>query len=219
MHTLYWSPDTGAFVVQAVLEELGLPYRLAVTPTGEGAHRRPEYLALNPMGQIPTLRLPNGSVMTETAAMVLHLCDTRPEACLLPSPGTAERARAYRWLALMAGPLYEADLRYYYPERYTAAHDGAPGVKAAAVAQMDRLLGILEGELDPGLLGGRFSACDLYLLMLATWHPARVGLLGRLPRLGALAREVRRRPAVDRIWADNYPEGSPWSTWTGSSGP
>lgn len=217
MHTLHWSPDTGAFVVQAVLEELGLPYRLAATPTGEGAHRRPEYLALNPMGQVPTLVLPDGTVVTETAAMVLHLCDVRPGAGLMPPPGTSGRARAYRWLALMAGPLYEADLRYHYPERYTADPAGVPAVREEALARMDRLLGILEGALDPGpyLSGDRLAACDLYLLMLATWHPARVGLLDRLPRLGALAREARRRPAVDRIWSANYPAESAWSTWTG----
>jgi glutathione S-transferase len=219
VHTLHWSPDTGAFAVQAVLEELGLPYRLAPTLTGEGAHRRPEFLSLNPMGRVPVLVLPDGTVVTESAAMVLHLCDLRPEAGLLPPPGTSGRATAYRWLLLMATGLYEADLRYYYPDRYTADADGAPGVREAGLWAMDRHLDVLEGALDPGpwLLGGRFSACDLYLFMLALWHPGRQAALGARPRLAALAREVRRRPAVGRIWAQHYPpgEGGPWSTWTG----
>jgi glutathione S-transferase len=217
--TLHWSPDTGAFAVQAVLEELGLSYRLEPTLTREGAHRRPEFLALNPMGRVPVLVLPDGAVVTESAAMVLHLCDLRPDAGLLPPSGSSGRALAYRWLLLMATGLYEADLRYYYPDRYTTAPDGAAGVREAGLAAMDRHLDVLEGALDPGpwLLGGRFSACDLYLFMLALRHPARRAALDARPRLAALAREVRRRPAVDRIWAQHYPPGGEgaWSTWTG----
>jgi glutathione S-transferase len=218
-YTLYWAPDTGAFVVEAVLEELGLPYDLVVVDTKRGEHRRPEYLALNPMAQVPVLRLPDGTPLTETVAMVLHLCDGRPEAGLLPAPGTMERAVANRWLLLMATGLYETDLRYYYAERYTTDPAGVAGVKEAALQRLDRLFGIVEAALEPGphLLGGRFSACDLYLFMLALWHPARMAHLERRPRLLRLARPVRQRPSIGRIWERNFPPEleSPWSTWTG----
>jgi hypothetical protein len=55
--------------------------------------------------------------------------------------------------------------------------------------------------------------------MLTLWHPARQALLDEYPRLAALMRAVRRRPSVERIWRDHYPDGGehPWSTWTGSS--
>ena len=219
MHTLYWSADTGAFVVQALLEELGLPYERVVIDTKLGEHRRPEFLALNPLAQVPVLRLPDGTVVTETGAMLLHLCDSRPEPGLLPEPGTPERAAAYRWLFLMATGLYETDLRWYYPERYTADPAGAEGVKLAAKERMDRLYAQADAALDPGpwLLGGRFSALDHYLFMLTLWSPDRASLLDRLPRLGAHARAVRRRPVYGKIWPQHFPEGggSPWSTWTG----
>jgi glutathione S-transferase len=218
-HTLYWAPDTGAFVVEAVLEELALPYELVPVDTKRGEHRRPEYLALNPMAQVPVLRLPDGTHLTETAAMVLHLCDGDPETGLLPAPGTTERAVAYRWLLLMATGLYESDLRYYYADRYTAEPAGVAGVKEAARQRLDRLFGIVEDALEPGpyLLGERFSACDLYLFMLALWHPGRIAHLERHPRLLRLARLVRQRPSVGRNWDRNFPPEleSPWSTWTG----
>ena len=221
MHTLYWSPESGAFVVQAVLEELGLPYRREIVLTAEGQHREPAYVALNPMAQVPTLRLPDGTVITESAAMVVHLCDLAPAAGLLPPPGTSGRAVAYRWLFWLATGLYESDLRYYYAARYTADPQGAEGVRAAALARMDRLLAIAAGLLDPGpyALGERFSAVDLYLFMLVLWHPARTEIHERHPKLGRLARLVRARPAVERIWAQHFPPGGdgPWSTWTGSS--
>jgi glutathione S-transferase/GST-like protein len=206
MYTLYWSADSGAFTVQAVLEELGQPYRREVVSTARGEHRVPEFLALNPMAQVPVLRLPDGTVITESAAMVVHLCDTHPEPELLPPPGSTDRAVAYRWLFWLATGLYESDLRYCYPDRYTADPGGAEAVQAAALARMDRLLEIAEGLLaGPYALGDRFSAVDLYLFMLVQWHPVWTEIHERHPRLGALVRLVRRRPAVDRIWGQHHP--------------
>ncbi|MFL5336560.1 MAG: glutathione S-transferase family protein [Geminicoccaceae bacterium] len=222
MYTLYWTADSGAFAVQAVLEELGQRYRREILVTAAGDHLRPDYLALNPMAQVPTLRLPDGTLMTESAAMLVHLCDVHPEPSLLPPPGTSERARAYRWLFWLATGLYEADLRFYYADRYTADPQGAHAVRSAALTRMDRLLAIGADLLGQGpyVLAERFSAVDLYLFMLVLWHPARTEVHDRHPKLGELMRLVRRRPAVERIWGQHYPvDGdSPWSTWTGSSG-
>jgi glutathione S-transferase/GST-like protein len=221
MHEIYWAPSTGAFAVQVVLEELGLPYEAILVDTEAGEQRSPTYLALNPMAQVPTLRLPDGTVLTESGAMVLHLCDTRPEAGLLPEPGTPARAAAYRWLFWLAGEHYGADLRWYYPDRYTADPAGVEGVKAAALARTDQLFGMAEAQLGDGpyALGDRFSAIDPYLFMLLLWHPGRQEVLGRFPRLGDHARRLRARPAVERVWNQHYPPGGghAWSTWTSSS--
>ena len=210
MYTLYWSADSGAFAVQAVLEELGQPYRREVMSTAAGDHRTPAFLAVNPMAQIPALRLPDGTIVTESGAMVAHLCDAHPEAGLLPAPGTSGRAEAYRWLFWLATGLYESDLRYYYPDRYTADPAGAEAVKAAALARMDHLLAIAETLIGAGpyALGERFSAVDLYLFMLVLWHPDPVAARERHPRLGELVRRVRQRPAVERIWWQHHPADS-----------
>ena len=97
MYTLYWAADSGAFAIQALLEELEALYRREVVDTRRGEQRQPDYLALNPMAQVPTLRLPDGTVITETGAMLMHLCDAHPERGLLPTPGTSGRAIACRW--------------------------------------------------------------------------------------------------------------------------
>lgn len=222
MHTLYWAADTGAFAVQAVLEELGIPYGLVPVATDRGEHQGEAYRRLNPMAQVPTLRLPDGTLLTESAAMVLHLAELRPEAGLLPPAGTSARAVAYRWLFWLATGLYEADLRYYYPDRYTDDPQGAGGVKRAAVERMDHLLGVGESTLGAGphVLGEPLSVADFYLFMLVLWHPARSANFDRFPKLGDHARRMRARPSVERIWRQHYPEGGggPWSTWTISSG-
>ena len=161
-------------------------------------------------------------MITESAAMLVHLCDAHPEPSLLPPPGTSARARAYRWLFWLATGLYEADLRYYYPDRYTADPQGTDGVRTAALARMDRLLAIAEDLLGHGpyVLGERFSAVDLYLFMLVLWHPAGTEVHDRHPGLGEADAAGAPAPAGRADLGTALPADgdSPWSTWTGSSG-
>jgi len=206
MYKLYWSPGSGAFAAQAALEEANAGYERVTVDLEAGEQRSDEFLALNPRGQVPALVLPDGTVMTESAAMVLHIADCYPWAGLLPPPGDPDRARVYRWLVFAVANLYEADLRYFYPERYTTDEAGVAAVKAAGLRDMDRAFGLVEAALggDPHLLGEIFSAADLYLLMLAYWHPERQALFERCPGLARLCAEVRARPAIERIWNENF---------------
>jgi glutathione S-transferase len=219
MYELWWRADTGAFVVQAALEEAGLPYRLI--PVERDGSRTPEFLALNPMGQIPILRLPDGTLLTETGAMLLAIADAAPASDLMPAVGTTARAVAYRWLFWAATALYETDLRYYYPDRYTSDPAGADAVRETAHNRLDELMAMADRILAEGPLvpGADATALDLYLLMLTVWHPDQLAVLDRWPNLAARIGKVRQRPSVQRIWAQHYPspETSPWSTWTGSS--
>lgn len=219
MYELWWRADTGAFVVQAALEEAGLPYRLVTV--GRDGNRTPEFLALNPMGQVPVLRLPDGTLLTETGAMLLAVADAAPTSGLMPPLGTSARAVAYRWLFWAATALYETDLRYYYPERYTTDPAGADAVQEAAHNRLDELFAMADRMLGEGPLvpGADAWALDLYLLMLTVWHPEKLAVLDRWPALAELVGKARRRPCVQRIWAQHYPsaEESAWSTWTGSS--
>ena len=206
MYQLYWNPDTGAFAPHAVLEEVGAAYELKRVDTTKGEHRTPEFLALNPRGQIPALTLPDGTVISESAAMILHLADAHPATGLLPPPGDSARAQAYRWLFFLVANIYEADLRYYYADRYTEDAAGRDGVRAAGARQMRDSFVIVERALDPGpyLLGARYSVADLYLTMLANWGSA-ANAAADCPRIAKLCKLVRDRPAIARIWSQNFP--------------
>ena len=209
MYKLYWCANTGAFAAQAVLVEAGVAHELIETDTGTGAHRDPSYLAVNPRGQIPALVLPDGSVMTESAALILHLVDAHPEAGLAPAPGSAARAQFDRWLLYTAVDLYGADLRYYYPDRHTSDPAGAPAVKQNGLACMEQGFGLTEAHLaahGPFMMGPAYSALDVYLIMVAQWHPDTADLLSRHPHLARLHAAVKARPAVAQIWAQNFPD-------------
>ncbi len=207
MYTLYWAQETGALAPQILLEEVGADYQRVVLDLGKGEETKPEFLAINPRGQIPALALPDGLLLTESAAIMLQIADNHPDSRLLPPPGSAERAQVYRWLFYAVANIYEADLRLYYSERFTTDASCADSVKKKAREDMDRAWDLLEQELGDGpfLLGGQYSVIDPYLLMLANWHEQPQELLARCPKLKRLCDTVRQRPAVERIWSQHYP--------------
>jgi glutathione S-transferase len=192
-------------VPQALFEEIGAKYEKIVIDLDQEENRTPEFLAVNPMGQIPVLVLPDGTLMTESAAMVLHIVDRHPEAKLAPPAGSPESARFQRWLLFMAASLYTTCLRAYYTDRFTTDPGDVEGIRAAAAADLDRYFAILNEALDPGpyLLGKTFSAVDIYLWMLADWHPDAEQMLEENSRIKQLVELVQTRPAIARIWPEH----------------
>ena len=98
MYKLYWAKGSGAMAPQALFEEIGVEYEKIVIDFDKDEHKSDAFLSVNPMGQIPALVLPDGTLMTETAAMLVQIVDRHPEAKLAPPASSGERARFLRWL-------------------------------------------------------------------------------------------------------------------------
>jgi len=207
MYILYWAQETGAMAPQVLLEEVGVEYQRVIIDMEKGEEMQADYLAVNPRGQIPALFLPDGSLLTESAAMVLYIAERYPESGLLPPPGSVERAQVYRWLFYAVANIYEADLRLYYSERFATEADCADSIKNKASEDMNSAWELLEQQLGDGpyLLGEQYSVIDPYLLMLAYWHQQPQELLARCPKLKRLCDTVQQRPAVQRIWLQHFP--------------
>lgn len=202
-YRLYGRLGAGSLAPQILLEEIGAPYEIhwvGKTPAEIEALRR-----INPAAKIPTLVLPDGTPLAESAAIMLHLTSAHPEAGLAPPAGTTGHARFLQWMVFLSANLYEACLRYYYSERYsTAGAAAAPAIKAQALADYGAHLERLHGELSPFVLGDKLSAADPYLHMLAGWYPdGAVPLAARLPKLARHAELLRRRPAVAKAEQDH----------------
>ncbi len=202
-YRLYGRRGAGSLAPQILLEEIGAAYeliRFSKTPADLEALRR-----INPAGKIPILMLPDGTAVTESAAILIHLTNAHPQAGLAPPTGSTASARFLQWMVFLSANLYEAVLRYYFSERYaTAGTAAAPAIKAQALKDYGAHLERIHDELSPYVLGGQLSAADPYLHMLAGWYPEdEAPLASRLPKLAQHAALLRRRPATLKAERDH----------------
>ncbi|MCW5639300.1 MAG: glutathione S-transferase family protein [Rubrivivax sp.] len=215
MIRLHYHPGNASFAPHVLLHEIGTPFELMLVDLAQGAHKRPEYLKLNPNGLIPVLE-DGALVLYESAAICLHLADTHPAAALAPPLGTPARAHFYKWLVWLTNTLQAMLLHYFYPQRLV--DDGDAAAAAQVRAHAEQAVGGMLRQLDdqfgahggPWLLGTGYSAADAYAFMLARWTRGFAGRPARdWPQLGAFLQRMLARPAVQRtIAAEELPE--PW---------
>jgi len=198
-YTLYSHDGSGGFAVEAALVKAGAAHKVVTVDTAKGEQNKPEFVAINPMRQVPVLVLPDGTTMTESAAIVVHLANAFPDKGLAPKSATPAHARFLRWMFFMAANLYEGDLRYFYAERYTSDPAGVAGVKSAGAAHMKKSFAVLDDVLAQGpfLCGPALTMADVYLAMLMAWSPEP--LTAR--RLQAVSAAVAADPQVGPLWA------------------
>ena len=192
----YHNPRSRAQMAHWMLEEVGTPYRILPVDFAKGENRTPEFLAVNPMGKLPAI-VHDGTVVTETGAIIAYLADAFPEAGLAPAPGDKARGTYLRWLFFGAG-CFEPALLDRMLQRPPIAQE-----RKAAVAwgSYEEVLHALATMLDPGpyVLGDRFSAADVYLGAELSW----AGMFGAPgvkdnPVFDAYVARVAARPAYAR---------------------
>lgn len=202
MYRLYYAPGAASFVVHWLLIELDVPHEARRLDLQAREHKRPDYLALNPMGLVPTL-LVDGRPVTEAAALVLHLADAHPRAAMAPAPGTFERAAYYQWILHLANTLQPAFRHWFYPgEAAGEAH-----VEDAKVMARERIEATWEridahlGAHGPYLLGTQVSAADFLLTMLMRWSRNMPRPASDWPHLAALIVRMKQRPSFAEVQA------------------
>ena len=204
MYKLYARNGAGSVAVEALLAACGADYEVVVLDRKPDGSFDDFFIAINPKAEVPTLVLPDGSVMTESAAMMIHISEQFPKAGLAPLPGEAGRAQFLRWQVYLAAALYGSDLRLFYPQRFTTDPKGAEGVKARAEEMMAHEFAIYSQALgDRTFLLGKLSAVDIYAAMLCTWAPDMGALFARHPNLKRMYDAVLVNDAVRKVWARN----------------
>jgi glutathione S-transferase len=177
----YTNPRSRGRIVRWMLEEVGQPYRTEVLDYGT-TMKAPAYLAVNPMGKVPTLRH-GDAVVTETAAICAYLADAFPQAKLAPPPGDRMRAPYYRWLFFAAGPIEASVSNKAFgfvvpPEREPSIGYGS----------FDRVMTTLEDAVSSAnyLVGDSFTAADVYV-------GSQIGF-------GLMFGTLEKRPAFETYW-------------------
>jgi glutathione S-transferase len=154
----YHNPMSRGRMVHWMLEEVGVPYRVELLSFDKGENKKPAFLAVNPMGKIPTI-VHRGTVITETGAIIAYLADEFPTAKLAPAIGEAARGSYLRWMFFAQGCIEPAII-----DRMLSR---PPVDKPTALGygNYDDVVHAVETALTPGpyILGSRFSAADVYI--------------------------------------------------------
>jgi glutathione S-transferase len=190
----YHNPQSRAAIVRWMLEECGADYELRHVDLQKGENRQPEFLAINPMGKIPTIVV-EGTVITEAPAIIAWLADAYPDAGLAPPVGSTERGSWYRWL-FFGGSCIEPAVADEMFKRPPVPRKGAIGW-----GSMEDVVAAIEAALQPGpwLLGERFSAADVYVGAELGWA-AQCGVkqVQESRVIGEYIARCRARPAFSR---------------------
>jgi GST-like protein len=205
LYSLFAVPGWGSALAEAMLALCSAPIHIEdVTGFDRPGAARDRLLQVNSLGQVPTLILPEGTTMTESAAIALLLSERHPQAGLAPAPGTPLRPTFLRWLIWIAANVYPTFTYGDYPERWVSAD--AKSLKTATDTYRERLWRQLESEVGEGgwTLGTNFSALDVYVAVMTHWRPGRVWFAEQCPRLRAIAARADDHPLLNGVLQRNF---------------
>lgn len=206
MYQLYGHQNSGAAAIEAALELCAIPYRfIDVAGAAEATHALEK---LNPLKQIPTLELPDGSILTESAAILIHLGLTFPSSGLLPDD-PAERDQAIRGLVYIVSNCYAAIGIIDYPERWLAEADESSrenlmaGARSRLHWSWEVFADQFSGELylndeTPGAL-------DVLAAVVTRWAGTREHLRSTRPGFFAWLTRIDRHPTLAPVFARHWP--------------
>ena len=209
MYTLFGFKGSGSASVECALEMTGAPYRIVEAASWEQNDALAELERVNPLKQIPTLRLPDGTVLSESAAILMHLGLAFPQSGLLPADAS-ERDLALRGLVYIAANCYSCITVVDYPERFTTQTDDAAlaAVRAGAKDRLHRhwdVFADLYPVADGFIAGGQPGGLDLLAAVVSKWSGTRKHVKASRPAFSALLERIDSHPAVALVFGRHWP--------------
>jgi GST-like protein len=203
---LYGCRGCGSALVEALLERAGVQIVYHEVKLWEPGPATEALKAINPLTQVPTLKLADGTVMTESAAIVVMLDESYPAARILPPAGDPRRSLALRWIVFIAGNMYPAISVVDFPERWVKNDAARAELKDGAVERLKTYWAMLDQALKPApyLLGREMTALDVYAAMLSRWEPGRAWVDEHCRQVAAALALTEQDPIVARVWERNF---------------
>lgn len=190
---LYEFAPTRSIRARWALQELDVPFESVEVRLLEGAGQKPEYLALNPTGKLPTL-VDGDFVVTESLAIVVYLAEKYPQKGFLPTD-LEQRTQLNRWMLFVVTELEQPLWRiarnsFLYPERQRQPTD-----IEIAKGEFRKMAEVLEQHMQGRefLIGDRVSVGDFLTAYTLDWGN-EVGLLDQCPTLLAYMERMYDRP-------------------------
>lgn len=204
---LYGAAASGSVAVEAALTLLDIPFELIEGETWSSEAARERVGGQNAMRQIPTLVLPSGEILTESAAILIHLADAHPDARLSPGLGDPSRAQFLRWMFFVSSAIYA--LHWIKPD---VGRIGAePGAREQVVNAVHERIAFcwrtMDSQIDPStyLLGEELTVLDLYVAVISRFGPWRDRFYAEAPRMTPVIRRVDGDPRLQALWERRFP--------------
>lgn len=189
---LYFFPGACSLCPHIVLRETDTPFELErIDPKAKTTAHGEDFWAISRTGLVPALRLDDGQVLTEVSAIVQYIADRKPEAKLMPAPGTMERYRLIEWLNFLASEVHKQNTPLFKPNTPEDYKPIARDILSKSFALLDRHLA---GK--PYMLGDNYSVADPYVFVMAKWLRLHKMDIAQWPNVKALQERVRERPKV-----------------------
>jgi GST-like protein len=206
MLTIYGYKGCGSVVIEVACELLGEPYELREAAPWKPGPQVDELRALNPLVQIPTVHVDDGTIMTESAAMLLWLFERHPDSKFAPPVGDARRPAFLRWLVFFASTIYPMYTIGDFPARWVDAEDAQKQLKEASIRRTLEAWQMVERALAPKeyLLGEEMTIVDVYAAMMSRWRPGRPRIREVAPGCMDAADQTEKHETVAKIFHRNF---------------
>lgn len=202
MTKLYFSPGACSMAAHIVLEELGAPFETVPVMLPKGEQKTEAYKAINWKQKVPTLETTDGRRLTENVAILSWLGWSKPEAGLMPAPGTWEATEALSLLAWFSSGVHPVIGRFFRPSAFCdlpGSEDAVKRLAGEATAQV--FAGIEKLLAGKEWLLGAYSVADAYAFVFMHWA-RHLGLeISAYPNYRAHYERMTARPAVERMLA------------------
>lgn len=198
-YVLYGGGVARDVVVRMVMQEGDIPYEVRFVDGVTGQHRTEEFRKINPSGFIPALVTPEGTVLFESAAIMLHLAEAHGLTELVPMIGDPDRGRFLSWLFYHTSEIQPSFKRWFYPHRFsTRGVAGREEIMNCAYEMLMERWSVLNNKLQeqgPYHLCDRFSVLDMHMAMWATYGIKDTGdIVGAFPAVKRVVDDVIARP-------------------------
>lgn len=206
---LYGAAASGSVAVEAALSLLGIPFRLIEGETWSSEAARERVGERNVMRQVPTLVLPDGEILTESAAILICLADAHPEARLAPALDDPSRGQFLRWMFFVSSAIYS--LHWIKPDvgRIGAPQSAREDVVDAVHERIAFCWRTMDAQLAPSpyLLGERLTVLDLYVAVISRFGPWRERFFAEAPNMAAAVKRVDEDVRLKALWERRFPAG------------
>jgi glutathione S-transferase len=194
---LFYSPGACSLSPHIVLREAGVVVALErVDLKSKKTEHGADFTTVNPKGQVPTLQLDTGEILTEGPVIVQYISDLNPAAGLTGAPGSMTRWRVLEWLNHITSELHKGFSPLFRPNTPDAYKEIA---RANLAAKFDALETHMAGRNH--LTGDAFTAADAYLFTVMNWGRFTGIDIARWPTLAAYHARVAARPKVQEALA------------------